>query len=228
MLLKAENLCKIYNRHQPDEMTAVNNVSLEIAGGEVLAITGPSGSGKTSLLSLLGCMSRPTSGRVQLAGRTVSQLPENFLAGIRREHFGFIFQHFNLIRDISVIENVLLPLVPTGMSMTQMKLRGQTVLDRLALGGKAKVRVNRLSGGEQQRVAIARALIADPQVLMADEPTAHLDSNLSAELLEILSVLHDAGKTILIATHDPSVYQHPLITRVLEMSDGTLRGAVRS
>ena len=228
MLIKAEKLCKIYNRHQPDEMNAVNDVSLEIERNEVVAITGPSGSGKTSLLSLLGCMSRPTSGRVQLAGRTVSQLPESFLPAIRREHFGFIFQHFNLIREISVIENVLLPLVPTGIPMSQMKLRGDKVLAQLALGDKAKVKANRLSGGEQQRVAIARALIAEPQVIIADEPTAHLDSRLATELLDILTVLHEAGKTILIATHDPYVYEHPLISRVLSMSDGTLRGAVRS
>lgn len=225
MLLQAETLCKIYNRHQPDEVTALDKVSLEIAGGEVVALKGPSGSGKTTLLSLLGCMSRPTSGRVEFAGREVSRLPERFLAEIRREHFGFIFQQFNLIRDLSVLDNVLLPLVPTGLPVTEMKLRGAAVLEKLEITDRSKFKVKQLSGGEQQRVAIARALVGDPQVLIADEPTAHLDSQLSAELLKILDSLNSDGKTIIIATHDPFVYQHPLIRRSLEMSDGCLLGA---
>lgn len=225
MLIKAENLCKLYNRHQPDEVTALDSITLEIARGEVVALKGPSGSGKTTLLSLLGCMSRPTSGRVQLADRDVSRLPERFLARTRRDNFGFVFQQFNLIRDISVLENVLLPLIPSRMPMAQMKRRGVKVLEQLEIGSKAKARVNQLSGGEQQRVAIARALIGEPQVIIADEPTAHLDSKLSVELLDILAELNADGKTIIIATHDPFVYQHPLIRRTLEMSDGRLSGA---
>lgn len=223
-LLKAENLCKIYHRHQPDEVMAIADVSLEIACGEVIALTGPSGSGKTSLLSVLGCMARPTSGRVQLNGRTVSQLPENFLSGLRRTHYGYIFQQLNLLRDLSVLDNVLLPLIPTEMPLALMKRRGEEILGQLALGNKSKQRVSLLSGGEQQRVAIARALVADPQVLIADEPTAHLDSQLTTELLEIFSQLNQSGKTIIIATHDPQVYENALITRTLALSDGRLVG----
>jgi len=226
MLIKAENLCKLYNRQKPDEVTALDSVSLEIAAGEVVALKGSSGSGKTTLLSLLGCMSRPTSGRVQFAERDVSRLPERFLARIRRDNFGFVFQQFNLIRDISVMENVLLPLTPSSMPVAQMKARGKDVLEQLNIGHKAKAKVNQLSGGEQQRVAIARALISDPQVIIADEPTAHLDSKLSEELLDILSGLNANGKTIIIATHDPFVCRHPLIKRTVEMSDGRLLGAV--
>ena len=225
MLIKAEKLCKLYNRHQPDEVTALDSVTLEIAAGEVVALKGPSGSGKTTLLSLLGCMSRPTSGQVQFSGRDVSRLPEHFLARTRRDNFGFVFQQFNLIRDLSVLENILLPLTPSGMPMAQMKTCGLKVLEQLEICGKAKARVNQLSGGEQQRVAIARALIGDPQVIIADEPTAHLDSKLSRELLDILAGLNSAGKTIIIATHDPFVYQHHLIQRTFEMSDGLLLGA---
>lgn len=225
MLIQAENLCKLYNRHQPDEVAALNKVTLEVSAGEVVALKGPSGSGKTTLLSLLGCMSRPTSGLVKFSEREVSRLPERFLAEIRRQHFGFIFQQFNLIRDLSVLDNVLLPLVPTGLSIGDMKIRAISVLERLEIADKAKFRVNQLSGGEQQRVAIARALIGEPQVLIADEPTAHLDSQLSAELLKILDDLNRDGKTIIIATHDPFVYQHPLIRRTLDMNDGCLVGA---
>lgn len=224
MLIKAENLCKLYNRQKPDEVTALDSVSLEISAGEVVALRGSSGSGKTTLLSLLGCMSRPTSGRVQLGDRDVSRLPERFLARIRRENFGFVFQQFNLIRDISVMENVLLPLMPSNLTMTRMKTRGTKVLERLNIAHKAKAKVKQLSGGEQQRVAIARALIADPQVIIADEPTAHLDSKLAAELLDILAGLNADGKTIIIASHDPFVCQHPLIQRTFEMSDGRLIG----
>lgn len=222
MLLKAENLSKLYNRHQPDEVTALADVSLEVYGGEVVALKGPSGSGKTTLLSLLGCMARPTSGLVTFSGREVSRLPERFLAEIRREHFGFIFQQFNLIRDISVLDNVLLPLVPTAQKIAAMKERGIEVLTRLEMAEKAAFKVRQLSGGEQQRVAIARALIGNPQILIADEPTAHLDRQLATELIGILDSLNRDGRTIIIATHDPFVYSHPIVRRTLEMNDGRL------
>lgn len=225
MLIKTENLCKLYNRHQPDEVTALEDVSLGIEAGEVVALKGPSGSGKTTLLSLLGCMARPTSGKVQFDGKDVSRLPERFLARVRRDNYGFIFQQFNLIRDISVLDNVLLPLIPSNIPVAQLKHCGMGLLDKLEIATKAKTRVSQLSGGEQQRVAIARALIANPQVIIADEPTAHLDSKLSAEFLDILTKLNKEGKTIIIATHDPFVYNHSLIHRTFEMSDGRLVGA---
>lgn len=224
ILIKTENLSKIYNRNKPDEVSALEGVSLEIHSGEVIALKGPSGSGKTTLLSLLGCMSRPTSGHVKFADKEVSRLPERFLAQIRRDNFGFIFQQFNLIRDISVLDNVLLPLTPSELPLSLMKIRGMKILEQLEIDEKAKAKVNQLSGGEQQRVAIARALIGEPQVLIADEPTAHLDKKLAAELLEIFAALNTQGKTIIIATHDPYVYQHPLVQRTIEMSDGHMQG----
>ena len=219
-LLTIEHLHKVYNRHQPDEMTAVKDISLQIFSGEVVALTGPSGSGKTTLLSLLGCMSKPTSGSIQLRDRTVSKLPERFLAQIRRETFGFVFQQYNLLRDVNVLENVMLPLYPSRQSFGEMKKAATAVLERFELAGMMRKKVKQLSGGEQQRVAIARALIANPDIIIADEPTAHLDNDLSQNLLQILTDLNAEGKTILIATHDPSIYQASLIQRRVDLYHG--------
>lgn len=221
-LLAVEKLNKIYHRHQPDEVLALQDVSLQIAPGEVVALTGPSGSGKTTLLSLLGCMSKPTAGSIQLRNRMVSKLPERFLAQIRRETFGFVFQQYNLLRDVNVLENVMLPLYPTDHSFSTMKKLATSVLERFDLEKMIKKKVKQLSGGEQQRVAIARALVANPEIIIADEPTAHLDSDLSKTLLEIFANLNAEGKTIIIATHDPSVYQSPLIQRRINLRHGQM------
>ena len=221
-LLVVEQLNKIYHRHQPDEVTALSDISLQISAGDVVALTGPSGSGKTTLLSLLGCMSRPTSGSIQLLGRNVSKLPERFLAQIRRETFGFVFQQYNLLRDLSVLENVMLPLYPSDLPLREIKKAASEVLDRFELAGMLKKKVKQLSGGEQQRVAIARALVTDPEIIIADEPTAHLDSELSQNLLQILSDLNAEGKTIIIATHDPCVYQSSLIQRSFNLRHGQI------
>ncbi len=221
-LIEARNLCKIYNRQRPDEVQALTDISFSLAQGEVAVLKGPSGSGKTSLLSLIGCMARPTSGSIQLAGRDVAKLPERFLAGIRRQSFGFVFQQFNLLRDLNVFDNILLPLYPTDMNSDQMQVLADEVLEKLALSSKRHMKIRQLSGGEQQRVAIARALINQPEIIIADEPTAHLDSKLAEELLVILGLLKREGKTIIIATHDPEVYQHALVDRCFAMHDGSL------
>ena len=223
-LIATEDVTKVYNPRRPDEVVAVAGVSLEVGAGEALVLEGPSGSGKTSLLSLIGCMSRPTSGRILVAGRDVARLPENLLTEVRRRRFGFIFQQFNLIPDLSVIDNVMLPLYPIPMKPGEMRGRGRRVLERLDLDGKRHRRVKALSGGEQQRVAIARALVNDPEVVVADEPTAHLDRRLSEELLGILAELKTDGRTLLVATHDPLVFEHPLVDRRLSMRDGLVVG----
>lgn len=227
-LIRTENLSKVFNMRKPDEFRALEDISLSIATGEVTVLKGPSGSGKTSLLSLIGCMARPTSGRILVAGKDVAKLPERFLTRVRRETFGFIFQQFNLIRDLSVLDNVLLPLYPLKTPIGDMQQRGRDILTRLGIESKSALKVRQLSGGEQQRVAIARALINDPQIVIADEPTAHLDSKLSADLLGILGEINRMGKTILIATHDPLVYEHPLVTRSVTMKDGRVVEASRS
>jgi len=218
-----ENATKIYNPRKPDEIRALEDASLNIEKGEVIVLKGPSGSGKTTLLSLVGCMGRPTSGRIVVDGKDVAKLPEHFLTLIRRKTFGFIFQQFNLIRNVSVLENVLLPLYPVEMSFADMRGRGEKILEDLGLRDKVQMNVNQLSGGEQQRVAIARALINGPEIIIADEPTAHLDRKLSADLLRILEDLNISGKTIVIATHDPFVYDHPFIKRTVEMRDGRIQ-----
>ena len=221
-LLSLEGVNMVFNRQQPDEMTALKNIDIDINSGEVITLTGPSGSGKSTLLSLCGCMARPTSGLVSLEDRQISRLPEKFLAKIRRDRFGFIFQQYNLLRDVSVLENVLLPLYPTGMSTKKMRCFADKVLQRFDIHKLAAKKVKFLSGGEQQRVAIARALINKPDIIIADEPTAHLDSRLAGELMQIFQSFAEEGKTLLIATHDPFVIQSNLVRRQIDLRFGLL------
>jgi putative ABC transport system ATP-binding protein len=221
-MIEVRDVRKVFNSRKPNEFVALDGVTLAIDGRGVTALTGPSGSGKTTLLSILGCMARPTSGRVALNGRELTSLPERFLTGIRRETFGFIFQQFNLIKGITALENVMLPAYPSGQPHKALKRRAAHLLDLFGLAARASAKIEWLSGGEAQRVAIARALINDPAVLIADEPTAHLDTKMSAELMETLKGLKDEGKTIIVASHDPIVYESPVIDRIVAMRDGKM------
>lgn len=221
-LIIVEDVRKTYHPHLPDAVEAVAGVSLRINSGETAVLRGPSGSGKTSLLSLIGCMARPTSGRVTVSGQEVSRLPERFLTMVRRRTFGFVFQQYQLIPELSVRNNVMLPLFPEPMTMAEMTRRTMAALDQVELAQLASRQVRHLSGGEQQRVAIARALVNQPQVLIADEPTAHLDSRLSHELLQRFAKLKASGLTIVIATHDPLVCEHPVVDRIIYLRDGRL------
>ncbi|MEN8190075.1 MAG: ABC transporter ATP-binding protein [Thermodesulfobacteriota bacterium] len=224
-IIKTEQVSKVYNSGKVDQVRAVDDVSVAIKEGDLTVIKGPSGSGKTSLLSLLGCMCRPTSGRIIVGDRDVAKLPEKFLTEIRRDTFGFIFQQFNLVRDINVTQNVTLPLYPSDMDMADMATRACEILDSLDILSKKSTKVRDLSGGEQQRVAIARALVNEPGIILADEPTAHLDTNLSEEFIRIMKGLNEQGKTIIIATHDPLVYDNPIVNTVIEMRDGKVTRA---
>jgi putative ABC transport system ATP-binding protein len=168
-------------------------------------------------------MSRPTEGRIFIHDRDVAKLPERLLTEIRRKRFGFIFQQFNLISGISVRENVMLPLYPVDLPFRDMRERADSLMNRLGLFERRNFKVKGLSGGEQQRVAIARALVNDPEVIFADEPTAHLDTKLSHDIVGILEELKEEGRTILIATHDPLLYEQGFIDRVIEMRDGSIR-----
>jgi len=224
VVIKTEKVSKVFNPGMADEVKAVADVTMEINRGEVTVLKGPSGSGKTTLLSLLGCMSRPTVGSIRINDKDVAKLPERFLANIRRTTFGFIFQQFNLIKGISVIENVMLPLYPLDIGVYEIKARAESILDDLNILEKKNVKIQKLSGGEQQRVAIARALINQPQIILADEPTAHLDTKLSEELLDILQGMNGEGKVVIIATHDPLVYERSFINRIIEMRDGMVQG----
>jgi len=219
-MIELRDVTKVFNAGQPNEFAAVRGVSLALNGCPATALTGPSGSGKTTLLSLIGCMARPTSGRIIINGDLISSLPERFLTEIRRRTFGFIFQQFNLIRGLTARENVMVPAYPTGAPLRQIRGEADSLLDRLGLGPKAEVKVEWLSGGEAQRVAIARALINNPTVLVADEPTAHLDTVLSLDFMEIMRGLRAEGRTLIIASHDPLVYESDVVDRVIGMRDG--------
>lgn len=222
MSIELTDVRKAFNQGRPNEFWAIRGVSLRIEPNRVTCLKGPSGSGKTTLLSLIGCLSRPTSGRIRLNGQMLSGLPERFLTDIRRHTFGFIFQRFNLIQGLSVLENVMLPAYPLAPPHGALRASAQRLLAHFDLESKAGNPVEWLSGGEAQRVAICRALINDPQILIADEPTAHLDSKLSQELMALLDDLRKGGKTILISSHDPVVCDSPVVERVVAMRDGVV------
>ena len=219
-LIEVHKVSKIYNPGRADEMVALDGVSLCVEAGDVTVLTGPSGSGKSSLLSVMGCMARPTEGKVVVDGKDVVKLPERFLTDIRRQRFGFVFQQFNLIRELTVMDNVMLPLFPLSIGAREMTQRGRELLVKLGIDTKASQKIKKLSGGEQQR--IARALINKPQVIIADEPTAHLDSSLAAEFINILELLKGEGKTVIIATHDPFIYTNRIVDTSFTMCDGRL------
>ena len=226
-MIKTENITKDFDKGLRDEVTAAKDVSIEINKGDFAVLKGPSGSGKTTLLSLIGCMSRPTSGRVLVENRDVSRLPERFMTKVRRNTFGFIFQQFHLIKGLTVSDNVMLPLYPTDITPSELRKRAEDILNTLGMSDRKKFQVQKLSGGEQQRTAIARALINNPAIILADEPTAHLDTHLSEEFLSIMRNLQQQGKTIVIATHDPLVYEKEYVNLYIEMRDGMVRGAGR-
>ena len=221
-MIVLENIKKVFNQGRPNELVAVADAGLSIDASKVTVLKGPSGSGKTTLLSIIGCMTRPTAGRIYLGGREITSLPERFLTAVRSETFGFIFQQFHLIRGITALENVMIPAYPKGERYGLLKGRAMDLLAMFNLAGKSSSKSEWLSGGEAQRVAIARALINNPSVLIADEPTAHLDTKLSGEFMEIMAGLHREGRTIIIASHDPIVYESSLVDRSIEMRDGRI------
>ena len=221
-MLELANIRKVFNQGQHNEYWALKGIDLDIPPARVSVLKGPSGSGKTTLLTILGCLARPTEGRVRLNGEDISGLPERFLTEIRRRTFGFIFQQFNLIRGLSAIENIILPGYPGGTPRAQLLARAEVLLADLQLAHRRDAKVEWLSGGEQQRVAICRALINDPEILVADEPTANLDSKLSAEFLAILRRLAEAGRTVILTSHDPLVVESEVVDRVYSLRDGQL------
>jgi putative ABC transport system ATP-binding protein len=239
-MIELSHITKSFNAGKENQYTALDNVNLTIQRGKVTVLKGPSGSGKTTLMTVIGCMSRPTAGRIRLremgtkgftGGKAleeveITSLPERFLTEIRRSTFGFIFQHFNLLKGISVLENVLLPAYPLGENHGALRRRGMHLLELFAISRHASSPIDWLSGGELQRVAIARALVNDPCVIIADEPTAHLDSKLSREFMSMLGAFKGEGKTVLVASHDPLIYDSDLADAVVEMRDGRITGIV--
>ena len=221
-MIELNQITKIFNAGKANEFTALKDVNLEIRPEKITVLKGPSGSGKTTLLSIVGCMARPTSGRITVNGQETTSLPEKFLAEIRRNTFGFVFQNYNLIKGITVLENTMIPAYPIGPGHRDLKAKAMGLLKKFKIDAKAAQKTGQLSGGEQQRTAIARALINEPSIIIADEPTAHLDTELSKEFLDIIDELSNEGKTVLIASHDPLVFEADSIDNVVEMRDGRI------
>jgi len=222
MRIQLSDVNKYYNRNEENEVHALIDIDLEVREGEVVCINGPSGSGKSTLLSIIGCICPPTSGSASISGKQLSRLPDHFLTRHRRENIGFIFQRFNLVDSLSVRENITLPLLPLGAAPAERRLAAVPLLEKFEIAHRQNFRVDKISGGEMQRVAIARALICDPPIILADEPTAHLDGKLSSQFMEIMNLLKDEGKTIVITSHDPLVSKHPVVDRLCSMKDGRI------
>jgi putative ABC transport system ATP-binding protein len=216
-LIQLENIAKVF--HTDDlETRALDNINLEIGEGEYVSISGPSGSGKTTLLSILGLLDVPTSGEYMLAGAPVANLSPADRARVRNRQIGFIFQSFNLIGDLTVFENIELPLTYRGMTADERKTRVQSALEQVGLAHRANHYPAQLSGGQQQRVAVARAVAGDPAILLADEPTGNLDSQNSESVMSLLRELHAGGATICMVTHDAR-YAHQA-DRTIDLFDG--------
>lgn len=219
-MIELQSISKVFNQGRPNEFPAIRDVNLIVERCRVTVLKGPSGSGKTTLLSLIGLLSRPTSGRILLNGRPLSGLPERFATQVRRETFGFVFQRFHLIHGLSVLENIMLPAYPLAPGRRQLEQAALDLLARFDLAGKRQNPVESLSGGEAQRVALCRALINEPAILVADEPTANLDGRSSVAFLDMAAELVKEGRTVLLSSHDPLIFESDRVYRVVEMQDG--------
>ena len=222
-MIKVKNVTKIFNEGKPTETIALKDISFDILEGESALLKGPSGSGKSTLLAIIAALLKPTSGDVDVDGQKIAKLPDNFASLYRRENLGFIFQKFNLIPTLSVKENVILPLIPSDLSKEEIEEKAKSAMSKFSIIHKKDDLAKNLSGGEQQRVAIARALVNDPKIILADEPTANLDIKLSKSFLEFVKILHDEGKTIVIATHDPIFFDLDFIDKEIEIIRGKMQ-----
>ena len=219
-ILVMERLCKSYQLGTV-ELKVLRDIELTINNGDYVAIMGPSGSGKSTLLNMIGCLDRPTSGDYWLGGQNVSLMDDDQLSLIRGASIGFIFQSFNLINQLNVIENIEVPMYYQGYSEHQSAERAIELAEMVGLAERLDHRPSELSGGQQQRVAIARALANDPLIILADEPTGNLDSESGAEILKILTDLHKQGKTLIVVTHDESIAEKA--DRLVEIFDGRIK-----
>ncbi|MBO5238725.1 MAG: ABC transporter ATP-binding protein [Lachnospiraceae bacterium] len=218
-LIHIEHIMKIYNPGE-NEVRALDDVSLDIQSGEFVAIIGQSGSGKSTLMNMLGCLDTPTSGQYILSGEDVSHLSDNQLSDIRNKQIGFIFQGFNLISNLTALENVELPLIYRGMPAKERRECSLEALKIVGLEHRVHHKPSEMSGGQQQRVAIARAIAAKPPVILADEPTGNLDSGSTKEIMKILHELHDSGRTVILITHDDEIAANA--KRVVRIMDGKI------
>src|SRR5437667_6386367 len=223
-IVQFDNVRKTYQMGRV-MVEALRGVTLEIQAGEYVSIMGPSGCGKSTMLNLLGCLDRPTSGRYHLGGEDVSQLDDDALSAIRGARLGFIFQSYNLIQQLTVVENIEVPLYYQGGSEEESRALAAQYAARVGLENRADHKPFELSGGQQQRVAIARALVNDPLVILADEPTGNLDSTSGAEILRLFDSLNEQGKTIILVTHDNNISGHA--HRAIRLCDGLIESDTR-
>ena len=217
-----ENVYKTYHEGTPRAFDALKAVDLHIRRGEMVILSGVSGSGKSTLLSLIAALDKPTSGKVIVNGEAISKLSDVHASAFRAETVGVVFQHFNLLETLSVEENVIVPLVHTDFSLGQVKKMAYASMQKASIEHKASQPVKALSGGEKQRCAIARALVRDPALILCDEPTANLDKANALKFIEILKSLKEAGKTIIVATHDPLFESLDFVDRIIPMREGTI------
>jgi putative ABC transport system ATP-binding protein len=219
LLIKMKNIKKIYDLGEV-KVQALKNVNLEVKEKEHISIMGPSGSGKTTLLNIIGCLDKPTEGEYFLEGINISQLDDDQLSEIRNKKIGFIFQNYNLIPQLNVVENISLPLIYKGINEKEIIERAKYYANLVGLGDRLYHRPAELSGGQQQRVAIARALVNEPLIILGDEPTGNLDTKTGKEIMEIIKKLNEMGRTIIIITHDPKVAEYG--ERVVKILDGEI------
>lgn len=219
MLVEIKDMCKIYNPGE-NEVRALNHICLSIEEGEFVAIIGQSGSGKSTLMNMLGCLDVPTSGTYMLHGQDVSHLDDDELSDIRNKEIGFIFQGFNLIQNLTALENVELPLIYRGVSKKKRLQLASEALTKVGLEARMEHKPAEMSGGQQQRVAIARAIAQAPPIILADEPTGNLDSGSTKEIMQIMKTLHKDGRTIILITHDNEIATQA--ERVIKIKDGRI------
>jgi putative ABC transport system ATP-binding protein len=217
-LIELQNVYKIYGEGLESEVRALDGVSLTVSGGEFIAVVGQSGSGKSTMMNVLGCLDIPTYGSYFLNGTDVSELTDKELSRIRNKEIGFIFQQYNLIQNLSVLENVELPLIYQGIDPIDRREMAMSALERVGLADRYRHKPTQMSGGQQQRVAIARAIATRPPIIMADEPTGALDSKTGLEVLEFLRQLNTEGSTIILITHDNGIAA--TARRMIRLADG--------
>lgn len=225
-IIKTAQLSKKYNKGKANEVIALQDINVNIAPQTINLLKGASGSGKTTLLSLLSCLARPTSGEYEILGENVSRWSEKFLTRFRQKNIGIIFQQFQLIAGFNAFVNIALPLYPLKLSNKLLQEKVESAAEMVNISHRLNFPVKQLSGGEMQRVAIARALVNQPAIIMADEPTSHLDTDTSLLILKIFKDLKNQGKTLLITTHDPRIEQNLPIDQVLMMKDGRIMKTV--
>lgn len=221
VVLEGMGLGKVYREEDGSELTILDGVDIQVRPGEAIAVIGASGAGKSTLLHLLGCLDRPTRGRVLLQGQSIADLPARQLAGLRNERIGFVFQFHHLLRDFTAVENAMMPLLIAGVARRQARERASALLESVGLGSRLTHKSSELSGGEQQRVAVARALANKPAVVLADEPSGNLDTHTSAQLHDLFFRLRsEEGVALVLATHNQELAARA--DRILEVRDATL------